>query len=119
MRYGRPRVAVRCWIAAIAVLLGILAHSANAFATAGEKVAIDCCCPRDEVCKCQDHVADHEGERMGRCGRGVRVDLPALDTGPVAVTVECEVPASAPAVCPAAPLPLEDGPERAFEPPPF
>jgi len=95
-RYSRGPVPFR-WLAPVLTLLALLLQPVGAYASAGVKTDVRCCCPSPEVCKCHDHEGRGEpSTEMGRCGGGERLVLPELVTTAlpdVPIAIEVATPA--------------------------
>jgi hypothetical protein len=82
-----------CWLAPVFALLVLLVQPLGAYASAGVKTDVRCCCPSPEVCKCHDHDGRGDTTSMGRCAGGQHELAPELTTAtlpdvPAAVVVD-------------------------------
>lgn len=69
------------WLAAIVTVLVLAVQSIGAYARAGVKQDVACCCPDPSTCKCHDHDRDQPpqpGEQMKTCHGGVHGDAPIV-----------------------------------------
>jgi hypothetical protein len=66
------------WLAPVVMVFALVVHSATAFATAGVKNDVMCCCPSIELCKCHEHGKPQSPTHMNRCGGAVHEDAPLL-----------------------------------------
>jgi len=67
------------WLVAAVTILVLASSGIRAYANAGVKTDITCCCPNPDVCKCHGHHGDRQpANELERCGGAVHVDAPIV-----------------------------------------
>jgi hypothetical protein len=106
------------WLVSLLAVLTLLGQPLGAFASAGEKTDIRCCCPDPDTCACHDHDGS-DSETMKRCAGAEHQVLPVLAVATLAIALEViDVPRAARAVEPRD-VPIPDSPTSEPETPPF
>jgi len=62
------------WLVVIVSVLAMTGQSLEAYAAAGVKTDVRCCCPDPTTCRCHDHDGRSSStDSMGKCGGGEHV----------------------------------------------
>jgi hypothetical protein len=117
-RYSYHAVPLARWLVSLVTLLTLLGQPLGAFASAGEKAEVTCCCPDPEMCKCHDHDG-HGTDTMKRCAGAEHQVMPVLAVATIAAIVESIDVLRAHHVVEHRSLPIPDSVSSEPETPPF
>jgi hypothetical protein len=106
------------WLVSLVTVLTLLGQPLGAFASAGEKTDIRCCCPDPDTCACHDHDGDSDAT-MKRCAGAEHQILPLVVVATIAVALDVTDVPRADRTVEYRELPIPDSPTSEPETPPF